>query len=393
MEQKVVLMINNQSPSQRSAFTQFAAKFPFVADPRKIAQRIGQIRTHLARKLTGAAIIIGACFVAQVASAQDSPFSGSWMLDTKSSVLSFQTVKNNAVVENSKFASFTGQIDENGLAVVKVQLDSVDTTIDLRNVRMRFLFFETFDFPEATVTAQLDAAALADLKTKRHIPYKIRFTLEMHGIKSDFEVDAIVTLISDTRVSVSSSMPIPIAVKNFGMEENVRKLEDAAKVKILPSGSVSFNFVFENAKTMTTEVAVVEPKSTAVETKGNFSGEACRGRFEILSRTGAIYFRTNSAKVEADSAPFLRAVSEIAQRCPDLKIMISGHTDSDGDAISNQRLSEARAEAVRKHLADIGISNERLRSIGYGENRPVAANDTPRNRGLNRRIEFSVFEG
>jgi len=393
MEQKVVLMIDNQSPSQRSAFTQSAAKFPLVADPRKIAQRIGQMRTQLVRKLSGAAIIIGACLMTQVASAQDSPFSGSWMLDTKSSVLSFQTVKNNAVVENSKFASFTGQIDESGLAVVKVQLDSVDTTIDLRNVRMRFLFFETFDFPEATVTAQLDAAALADLKAKRHIPYKIRFTLELHGIKSDFEVDAIVTLISDTRVSVSSSMPIPIAVKNFGMEENVRKLEDAAKVKILPSGSVSFNFVFENAKTITTEVAVVEPKSTAVETKGNFSGEACRGRFEILSRTGAIYFRTNSAKVEADSAPFLRAVSEIAQRCPDLKIMISGHTDSDGDAISNQRLSEARAEAVRKHLADIGISSERLRSIGYGENRPVAANDTPRNRGLNRRIEFSVFEG
>lgn len=393
MEQKVVLMREKQSPSHQSAFEHIAAKLPFIVDRRAIAHRIMQVRHDLARMAAGALIIVGACFMPAVASAQDSPFSGSWMLDTKSSVLSFQTVKNNAVVENSKFASFTGQIDENGLAVVKVQLDSVDTTIDLRNVRMRFLFFETFDFPEATVTAQLDAAALADLKTKRHIPYKIRFTLELHGIKSDFEVDAIVTLISDTRVSVSSSMPIPIAVKNFGMEENVRKLEDAAKVKILPSGSVSFNFVFATAKTMTTEVAVVEPKSTAVETKGNFSGEACRGRFEILSRTGAIYFRTNSAKVEADSAPFLRAVSEIAQRCPDLKIMISGHTDSDGDAISNQRLSEARAEAVRSYLADIGISNDRLRSIGYGENRPVAANDTPRNRGLNRRIEFSVFEG
>lgn len=386
-------MRENQPPAPRRARKVSAAEILSVANQRARAPRFGWARALLGRMLAVALIVMVASILPTVSSAQESPFSGAWTLDTNASVLSFQTVKNNAVVENSKFASFTGQIDETGRAVVKVQLDSVDTTIDLRNVRMRFLFFETFDFPEATITAQLDAAALADLKTKRHMPYKLRFALELHGIKSEFEVNAIVTLISETRVSVSSSMPIPIAVKIFGMEENVRKLEDAAKVKILPSGSVSFNFVFANGETIASNVAAVVPKSTAVETKGNFSSEACRGRFEILSRTGAIYFRTNSANVETDSAPFLRAVSDIAERCPDLKIMISGHTDSDGDANSNQRLSEARAQAVRKYLAGIGISDERLRSIGYGENRPVAANDTPRNRGLNRRIEFSVFEG
>lgn len=393
MEQKVVLMMEYQLPAPLGVYKNSDTGFSLKAWRRVSASLVAGLPAVVQRILALAFILAGMALASTSASAQDSPFAGSWTLDTKSSVLSFQTVKNNAVVENSKFASFTGKIDENGLAVVKVQLDSVDTTIDLRNVRMRFLFFETFNFPEATITAQLDAAALADLKTVRHMPYKIRFALELHGARSEFEIESIVTLISDTRVSVSSSVPLPIAVKLFGMEENVRKLEDAAKVKILPSGSVSFNFVFASGETVATNLASVAPKATAVETKGNFSSDACSGRFEILSRTGAIYFRTNSSNVEADSAPFLRAVSDIAQRCPDLKIMIAGHTDSDGDANSNQVLSEARAEAVREYLAGIGISNDRLRSIGYGENRPVAANDTPRNRGLNRRIEFSVFEG
>ena len=325
--------------------------------------------------------------------AQENPFKGQWTLDTKASILSFQTVKNNAVVENSKFASFTGTIDEKGLATLKVQLDSVDTTIDLRNVRMRFLFFETFNFPEATITTQLDPSRLEELRTNRQIPYKLKFEMELHGIKTVLESDTIVTLISDGRVGISSSVPVPIAVKLFGMEENVRKLEDAAKVKILPSGSVSFNLVFANGEGAAQALASVAPKSTAVETKGNFSADACLGRFEILSRTGAIYFATGSATVEADSTPFLQAVSDIAQRCPELRIMISGHTDSDGNAAANQALSESRAAAVMRRLTNIGIDAGRLRSVGFGETRPVVANDTPRNRGLNRRIEFSVFDG
>jgi len=350
------------------------------------------VRLNGAARLMGAACLaLASCAGASLA--QDNPFAGNWVLDKTASVLTFQTVKNNAVVENSKFASFTGTIDETGLATIKVQLDSVDTNIDLRNVRMRFLFFETYNFAEATITTQLDAALLEGLKTRRVMPYHITFNLEMHGISKTLETDAIVTLASDGLVSVASAAPIPIGVKLFGMEENVLKLEDAAKVKILPSGSVSFNFVFSNGELPASALAAVAPQSTAVETKGNFDVEACKGRFEILSRTGAIYFKSGSSKVETDSAPLLRTMSEIANRCPDLKIQIAGHTDSDGHEAFNQRLSEARAEAVLEYLTGIGVDAGRLHSIGYGELRPVAENDTPRNRRLNRRIEFSVYDG
>ena len=80
------------------------------------------------------------------ATAQTSLFEGGWTLQP-SSRLNFQSVKKLTVVESSSFATLVGEIDSNGVATVRVLLDSVDTKIDLRNVRMRFLFFETFKFP------------------------------------------------------------------------------------------------------------------------------------------------------------------------------------------------------------------------------------------------------
>ena len=111
------------------------------------------------------ALLIGA---APAAYAQD-PFVDGWLLQPENSALRFQSVKNNAVVEGSSFASFSGAIDQTGTAVVRIATDSVDTKIDLRNVRMRFLFLETFTFPEAVITVTLDPALLADLPTKRRV--------------------------------------------------------------------------------------------------------------------------------------------------------------------------------------------------------------------------------
>lgn len=352
-------------------------------------------RSHRSRLVVLASMLVAGL---SPAAAQDNPFKGGWQLDTKRSVLTFQSVKNNKVVENSGFASFNGSIDETGSAIVKVQLDSVDTGIDLRNVRMRFLFFETYQFPEATITAKIDTAGLGDLTETGRSRLPLEFDMTLHGVTKSLKTDVIVTRMNNAEVAVASAAPLPIGVALFGMEENVLKLEEAAKVNILPSGSVSFNFVFKSgertpASIQVASTAPIAPAQTALEAKGNFSAEACEGRFEILSRTDAIYFKSGSAALDPNSSPVLKTVADIAKRCPDLKIQIAGHTDSAGDASFNQKLSEDRAASVLRYLARSGISENRMRSIGYGEERPVAANDTARNRRLNRRIEFSALGG
>jgi outer membrane protein OmpA-like peptidoglycan-associated protein len=73
-----------------------------------------------------------------------------------------------------------------------------------------------------------------------------------------------------------------------------------------------------------------------------------------------------------------------------IKIEVGGHTDSDGDDVHNQKLSENRAKSVVDYLLNKGISKERLSHKGYGETKPVAPNDTPQNKAKNRRTEVKV---
>jgi outer membrane protein OmpA-like peptidoglycan-associated protein len=76
---------------------------------------------------------------------------------------------------------------------------------------------------------------------------------------------------------------------------------------------------------------------------------------------------------------------------PNLKIEISGHTDSKGSADYNKKLSERRAKAVVDYLVAKGVSSDRLRYAGYGMDRPLVSNDDETGRQLNRRTEFEII--
>ena len=77
---------------------------------------------------------------------------------------------------------------------------------------------------------------------------------------------------------------------------------------------------------------------------------------------------------------------------PSLQIRIEGHTDDVGQEPDNLRLSEARAQAVHAWLVANGIDARRLSFRGYGESQPIATNDTPAGRALNRRTVFVVID-
>ncbi len=103
-----------------------------------------------------------------------------------------------------------------------------------------------------------------------------------------------------------------------------------------------------------------------------------------------IRFESGSANINADSTALLDRLVEIAQRCPSAKIDIEGHTDSDGDADANLKLSQARARAVADFLTKAGLPNDRISSNGFGPTRPIASNETPEGKAINRRIEFHL---
>ncbi|MCB2094765.1 MAG: OmpA family protein [Rhodobacteraceae bacterium] len=330
------------------------------------------------------------------ATAQTGPFGSGWVLEPDASSFNFQSVKNQTKVESSSFATFSGSIDPSGVATIRFLLDSVDTKVDLRNVRMRFLMFETFQYPEAVVSAVIDPGALADLAQVRRKTISLPYTLTLHGVTKAFEASVVVTQLADDMVAVSTGAPIVVATEDFNLTPGVKKLEEAANVVIIPSATVTFDFVFRKSAdgvVPTAPAAPENPSSVALETAGNFDLAACKGRFEILSRSGHIYFRTASAMLDSKSAPLLDSMVDIIERCPGLLIEISGHTDSDGSNATNQRLSDARAASVARYFQAKGIDKSRFVTIGYGETRPVAPNDTSENKARNRRIEFAVVGG
>jgi OOP family OmpA-OmpF porin len=322
-----------------------------------------------------------------------------WTLDPTSSTLTYQSVKKNTVVETNKIRNISGTITPVGDAKITFDLNSVDTGVDLRNVRMRFLFFETFKYPTAQLTAKVDPAAFAALPAKRRMTAKVPFRLNLHGVDKDLEANVVVTMITDKMVSVASESPVAVQVADFGLLPAIEKLQQAANVtNIVPTASVSFDFVFtadgdKPTAMQTVAAAVVATDVGPVTTdaaKTIFSEDECLNRFAVFSRTGAIYFRTASARLDEASRPLLEAVVDVVGKCPGLKVEVSGHTDSDGSSPANQLLSERRAAAVADAILAFGIPSAQIAVAGYGEDRPFAPNDTAKNKALNRRIEFSA---
>ncbi|HEX7879932.1 MAG TPA: OmpA family protein [Candidatus Eisenbacteria bacterium] len=106
--------------------------------------------------------------------------------------------------------------------------------------------------------------------------------------------------------------------------------------------------------------------------------------------THGIVFDSGSDKLKPESAPVLRQVGTYLKENPEVKVTITGHTDDVGDTAANQLLSEKRAAAVAASLAaDFGVDAARMTAAGKGESAPIAKNDSPEGKAMNRRVEFA----
>lgn len=105
-----------------------------------------------------------------------------------------------------------------------------------------------------------------------------------------------------------------------------------------------------------------------------------------------IVFDTEKATLKSESYRTLNELGRIIEEWPRLRVQISGHTDSVGEADFNKDLSERRAKAVRAYLLEkFAIGSEQLIAVGHGESKPVASNDTAEGRAQNRRVEFKAL--
>jgi len=110
----------------------------------------------------------------------------------------------------------------------------------------------------------------------------------------------------------------------------------------------------------------------------------------VLMRLSSLKFASGSSRINSKYNNLLNRVKEALEVYADRQVRIEGHTDNRGDVKMNQQLSLKRAEAVRDFLIKQGVDGARLRSLGYGEVRPIASNEFDKGRAMNRRIDIII---
>ncbi len=129
-------------------------------------------------------------------------------------------------------------------------------------------------------------------------------------------------------------------------------------------------------------VADVAPMAAAVND--------CQTKVNAIIAGKTINFASGGATIAADSIPLVDALGTELKACAGTAVEVAGHTDASGNDVANQKLSEARANAVTQALVERGVPTDRLMPKGYGETAPLDPANTPAAYAKNRRIEFKV---
>ena len=177
---------------------------------------------------------------------------------------------------------------------------------------------------------------------------------------------------------------------------------------LVTTGCASHQFVRDNVAVVdqrVTEVdgrvAAVDGRVTRVEStanqaleRANQANKLAEGKFhyEVVLSDDSVKFGTNGTDLSAEAQ---QRLSELAQRLKaenrNVYLEIQGHTDASGNASTNERVGQQRAEAVRRYLSTQGIALNRMSTISYGSANPVAPNNTREGRAQNRRVAIVVL--
>lgn len=112
----------------------------------------------------------------------------------------------------------------------------------------------------------------------------------------------------------------------------------------------------------------------------------------VVVTLGDVLFASGEAQLVEGGRSSLEEVVDLLQTEPDKKIRVEGHTDSLGDAETNLKLSEQRAQAVREALISLGVAAERISAMGMGEDFPIASNEDEAGRAQNRRVDVILLD-
>lgn len=170
---------------------------------------------------------------------------GAWALDPAASRLAYVSIKAGEVAETNRFDTLRGTIAADGTATLEIDLASVNTGVDIRNERMREIFFQVVENPKAVVTAKLDPAMFAGLAVGQSIARPLTAKMALKGVEKEIETDVLVTRVAADRVTVVPTAPVIISTDMFELTDELGELRALAQLpSITPAVPVTFTLAF-----------------------------------------------------------------------------------------------------------------------------------------------------
>ncbi|MEM6476651.1 MAG: YceI family protein [Pseudomonadota bacterium] len=171
---------------------------------------------------------------------------GAWTIDSDASRVDYVSVKSGEIAETNEFSLVTGSLSEEGKATVEIDLASLETGVDIRNERMRDIFFEIADHPKAIVTADIDPRAYEFLEVGNNTIETVKGTLSVKGVETNIEADVNVTRTGPDRVTVVTNKPVIVMADALELTGGLAQLQEIAGLpSITPAVPVTFSLAFK----------------------------------------------------------------------------------------------------------------------------------------------------
>lgn len=165
-----------------------------------------------------------------------------WYLDGESSRLSFITTQNANIADVHRFLVLHGKVDRKGLAQLRIEMDSVNSSVPLRDERMRDVLFDFKHFPEAQISAQIDLQPINDLASGAQLELRLPVTVSLRGKQHTYQAELLATRLDERRFQVVTLEPLMLQAEDFGLQPELETLRKLAGLSAI-SFSVPVNAV------------------------------------------------------------------------------------------------------------------------------------------------------
>jgi hypothetical protein len=187
-----------------------------------------------------------------------------WQLNNDDSFLSFISIKAYNVGEIHHFKQLEGQVNENGQVELKINLNSIDTKIEVRDQHMKEVLFETDRYPQAILTAQVDFKKINELPMGKMLTEQLEVRLDFHGIPRTLMSNLVISRLTEDTLLVISQFPLLLNAADFNLIAGIDKLLELTKLpRISEAVPVSFVLTFKKIAETTSSK---DEKNEKVET-------------------------------------------------------------------------------------------------------------------------------